>query len=80
MTAKRPVPKSHREIIEQWPDIHVFCEDMKVPYETGRKWTYRQIPPFHFYQLVQMANKRGYHGDFALLHKLYDAGKLVEAA
>lgn len=65
-------PSCHREIIDRWPTLRAFADDIGVAYGTAKAMRRRNsIPDQHRPRVVESAFDRGFDGiTFELLTRL----------
>ena len=54
---------THSDVINLWPSLSLFADDLGVPYGTAKAMRRRgRIPSEYWFRLVQKADERGIEG------------------
>lgn len=69
MSDSQPIPSTHREVIDRWPSLRAFADDIGVAYGTAKAMRRRNsIPDEHRPSTVEAAARRDIEGiSFELL-------------
>jgi len=52
--------KKHSEVIDKWPSMEVFAQDIEVKFHTVYSWYYRgNIPCKHWSKVIETGKERG---------------------
>lgn len=72
---------SHADLINLWPSLAEFADDLGVPYVTAKAMRRRSsVPASHWMRMVAVASEKGFSGVTLEALALHASQKTVEAA